>query len=55
MEIDIDDDAPLNQKEAISTALALLEGEYVGDSDFDKAMRLLQEKLGYKNGSKHSD
>lgn len=39
-----DDDMP-NEREAISMGLALAGAEWNGDSDFDRGMRLLQERM----------
>lgn len=44
----IDDDIT-TEREAIAMGLALLKGDYTGESDFDKGMRLLQLKLGVKS------
>lgn len=36
------------QQEAIEAGLALVDARWDGESDFDKGMRILQQKLGIK-------
>lgn len=36
------------EQEAIEAGLALVDAKWDGESDFDKGMRLLQQKLGIK-------
>lgn len=42
-----------NEQEAIALGLAIVGAKWDGDSDFDRGMRLLQERLFRKKGESH--
>lgn len=46
-----DDDLP-NEREAVGVGFALLKAKWCGNSQFDKGMRLLQERFGIRHKHK---
>ena len=48
----MDDEYKPDEKDAVACGLALLQHEWTGESDFDKGVRLLQEKMGIKKKKK---